>query len=136
MTGAFAKATGIWLIILVMAILNGLLREKVMAPAIGAELSLPLSGITLSLLVLLVAYFLVPVIGKNNSHVFVLVGLLWVMLTLSFEYLFGHYVLGKSWTEINEVFDIKAGNLFIAVLFTAAFAPWLVARVRGLLCAR
>ena len=129
-----AKATGIWLIIVVAAILNGLLREQVLAPAIGAQMSLPLSGITLSLLVVLIAYYLLPGIGKNSTRVFVMIGLLWVLLTLSFEYLFGHYVLGKSWAEINAVFNIKDGNLFLAVLFTTAVATWLVARVMGLLC--
>lgn len=135
MMRTFAKATGIWLIIVVAAILNGLLREKVLVPAIGAGMSLPMSGITLSLLIMLTAYYLIPAIGKNYSQVFVLIGLLWVVLTLSFEYLFAHYVLGKSWAEINDVFNIMDGNLFIAALFTAAVAPWLVARVRGLMCA-
>jgi hypothetical protein len=126
-------ATGIWLVILIAAMVNGLVREKVLTPVFGEQISLPLSGITLSLLILLVAWLLVPSAGKHSGRTFVLIGLLWVVLTLAFEYLFGHYFLGRSWAEVNEVFDLTDGNLLLLALCTAALAPWWVARVRGLL---
>lgn len=131
MATAFLKATGIWLIIVVAAILNGFIREKVFTPILGAQSSLPLSGITLSLLIFVIAYFLVPFIGRHRAQVYLLIGLLWVVLTLSFEYSFGFFVLGRSLAEINAVFNIKEGNLFIVAVLSSAIAPWLVAKVRG-----
>ena len=130
---AFSKATGIWLIIVVAAIFNGVMREKMFTPILGSQFSLPLSGITLSLLIFIISYFLVPFIGRHRGQVFVLVGLLWVVLTLSFEYSFGYFVSGKSLPEINEVFNLADGNLFAVAVISSAVAPWLVAKVRGML---
>jgi hypothetical protein len=133
MAAAFIKSIGIWLIIVLAAILNGFIREKALMPIFGIQASLPLSGITLSLLILIIAYFLVPLIGKHHGRVFFFIGVLWVGLTLAFEYLFGHFVLGKSWAEINDVFNLKDGNLFVVAVFISAAAPWLVAKLRGIL---
>jgi hypothetical protein len=132
MVVAFTKAIAIWLIIVVAAVLNGLLREQVLTPLFGTQISLPLSGITLSLIIIVITYYLIPTIGKHRSQVFMFIGLLWVALTLSFEYLFGHFVLGKSWTEINAVFSLEGGNLFVLAVICTASAPWFVAKVRGM----
>jgi hypothetical protein len=132
MVVAFTKAIAIWLIIVVAAVLNGLLREQVLTPLFGTQISLPLSGITLSLIIIVITYYLIPTIGKHRSQVFMFIGLLWVALTLSFEYLFGHFVLGKSWTEINAVFSLEGGNLFVLAVICTASAPWFVAKFRGM----
>ena len=128
----FSKAAGIWLIIVIAAILNGFIREKALTPLFGTQTSLPLSGITLSLLIIIIAYFLIPSIGKQHSQVYLLIGLLWVILTLSFEYLFGYFVSGKSLAEINQVFKLKDGNLFTVAVLISAVAPWLVAKFKGI----
>jgi len=126
------KSTGIWFVIVIAAVLNGLLREKVLVPSIGGELALPASGIILSALVFSIAFVFVPFIGAIEARTYVLVGFWWVVLTLAFEFLFGHFVMGKSWQEIVQVFNIKKGDVFIVVLIVTAVSPWLAARIRGL----
>lgn len=132
MTGVLVKAVGIWLIMVVAAILNGLMRGKLLTPLVGGGISLPVSGIVLSIIVLLVAYFTIPFVGVARTEVYLLIGLLWVVLTLAFEYLFGHYVAGKSWHEINQVFNLAKGDLFVIVIVVSAMSPWIVAKLRGL----
>jgi len=112
-------------------VLNGLLREKVLVPSIGGELALPASGIILSALVFSIAFVFVPFIGAIEARTYVLVGFWWVVLTLAFEFLFGHFVMGKSWQEIVQVFNIKKGDVFIVVLIVTAISPWLVTKIRG-----
>jgi len=126
------KSTGIWFVIVIAAVLNGLLREKVLVPSIGGELALPVSGIILSALVFSIAFVFVPFIGAIEARTYVLVGFWWVVLTLAFEFLFGHFVMGKSWQEIVQVFNIKKGDVFIVVLIVTAVSPWLAARIREL----
>lgn len=133
MASIITKAIGIWLLIVAAAILNGLIRDTVLTYIIGSAGALPLSGITLSLLILLITWLLVPILGRHRGIVFMSVGLLWVLLTLSFEYLFGHFVLAKPWNEINAVFNVMDGNLFVVALITAAAAPWWAAKLRGML---
>ena len=127
------KATAIWLVIVAAAILNGVFREKVLVPAIGASMALPLSGVLLAVLVFLVTLLLVPFIASSESKAYILAGIFWVILTLFFEFLFGYFVAGKSWQEIMQVFNIKTGDLFIFVLFVTAISPWFSAKLRGIL---
>ena len=132
MTGILFKATGIWLVIVVAAIFNGVFREKVIVPGIGADLALPLSGMLLAILVFLITFMSIAFIGSSEQKTYLMVGLFWLALTLSFEFLFGHYVAGKPWKEIIQVFNIRKGDLFIVVLIITAISPWIAAKVRGI----
>ena len=73
-----------------------------------------------------------PLVASRRARVYWCIGLLWVALTLAFEFLFGHYVAGKSWSEVCQVFNVARGNLFLVALIVAGLAPWLAARARRL----
>lgn len=133
MAALLVKATGIWLIIVPVAIGNAAVREKLLAPAIGSAAALPLSGLLLSALVLLVAYGCVPLFSASESKAYVLVGVVWFTLTLAFEFLFGRFVAGKPWQEILQVFNITDGDLFVVVLLATLLSPFLAAKLRGLI---
>lgn len=133
MSSILFKATGIWLVIVVVAILNGGFREKVLVPAIGATMALPLSGVLLAVLVFLVTLLLISFIGSSEPKIYIWVGILWIVLTLSFEFLFGHFIAGKPWQEIMQVFNIQKGELFTVVLLVTAISPWVAAKLRGIL---
>jgi hypothetical protein len=61
------------------------------------------------------------------------VGVLWLVLTLAFEFLIGHYVLEKPWTALLEDYDIRRGRIWVAVLVMVLLAPLWSARLKGLL---
>jgi hypothetical protein len=54
------------------------------------------------------------------------------LLTLGFEFVFGHYVMGQPWNRLVEVFQIPHGNLWLLVVMVTGTSPWLAARVRRL----
>jgi hypothetical protein len=60
------------------------------------------------------------------------VGLLWLLLTLAFEFGFG-LAQQKSWAELMEAYTFKGGNIWPLVLVAAFISPWLSARWRGLM---
>ena len=124
------KATGIWFVIVIVAIFNGIFREKILVNLIGSKLALPLSGVLLAILVFLITLIFIPFIGSSVAKTYVWIGLFWLILTLSFEFLFGHFLAKKTWHEIMQVFNIKNGNLFIFVLFVTVISPWLAAKVK------
>jgi hypothetical protein len=132
MVGLLLKTIGIWLVMVIVAIVNGVIREKLMASMIGSAIALPVSGLLLSILIFLVVFLLVPFFGFLESKMYFFIGFIWFVLTLSFEFLFGHFVAGKSWHEIMQVFNIIKGNLFIVALLTTLISPWLSAKLRGL----
>lgn len=112
------------------AILNGILRENFLIPSLGETIAQPLSGIILSILIFVLTYLFFPIFGNLKSHIYVTIGIQWISMTLAFEFLFGHYVLGKTWLEILEVFNLFTGNLFTLALLVTLFAPLLVSEIK------
>jgi hypothetical protein len=128
---ALLKACGVWVFLVLLAILNGTVREKVLVPLLGTQWALPLSGISLSVLILVTTLLLLPFLGVLSSSQYWLVGGMWLLLTVLFEFLFGHYVMGDPWTKLLEAYNILKGNLWVLVLLVTAAAPYLAARLRG-----
>lgn len=48
-----------------------------------------------------------------------------VIMTLIFEFIFGHFVIGKSWKELFQVFNIFDRNQFILALLASLFSSML-----------
>ena len=128
--GVAIKAVVIWLAILVIAVLNGVLRENVLVPSFGAVTSLILSGILLSCFIFVSAYLLVPWLGTRVPNQLVLIGAGWVVLTLIFEFSFG-LSRGMPLSQILEAYTFNSGNIWPVVLLVTAVSPWLAAKLRG-----
>jgi hypothetical protein len=124
------KALALWLLILVLAIANGLLREAVLVPALGRFAGLVASGIALSLLILLVALLAAPWYGRLEAGRYWLIGAGWLVLTVAFEFGMGRVVQHKPWHELLEAYTFSGGNIWPAVLLTVLVAPRLAAWAR------
>ena len=130
---ALLKALILWVAILVLAILNGTMREKALIPALGTFAGLIASGIVLSACIALVAFLAAPWYGPLRPSQYWLIGLLWLLLTLLFEFSFGRFIQHKDWAQLLQAYTLKGGNLWPVVLAFTLLAPWLAARLRGLL---
>jgi len=131
MTRTLSRATAVWLLILVAAVLNGTFRELVLNPWLGREAALPVSGLLLALLVLWIARSTRTWIGPDDTGTSVAAGGWWFLLTLAFELLAGRVAAGRPWPEVLRAFRFWEGDLFALVLLVTAAAPWLSARVRA-----
>jgi len=129
----YVKALAAWFFLVILAILNGTLRVKLLVPLMGEQWAQPLSGVMLSLIILLLAWLVLPWLGPRSNPSLWLIGFLWLGLTLIFEFVFGRLVAGKSWQELLAAYDITTGNLWLLVLVTTAVAPWLATKLRGCL---
>jgi len=124
------RATIVWLVILVFAVLNGILREAVLFPAMGRIPGFIASGIILGAIIFAVAYFTFRWIDAAGSKQLLLVGFLWLMLTLAFEFSFG-LARGVSMDDILSAYSFKEGNIWPLVLLLTFFAPTLAAKARS-----
>lgn len=124
------KALAVWAGILMLAVLNGALREAILIPKLGTAAGLVLSGVYLSALILSVAYLSLPWLGARRTAELAGIGLSWLALTLVFEISFG-LLQGKSWQVIFESYTFKGGNLWPVVLVVTVLAPYLAARLRS-----
>jgi hypothetical protein len=125
------RTVAAWLLILVFAVINGGFREAVLLPNLGQPAAFVLSAILLSLCIVIVAIVLAGWLRLNGFSRCLFVGLLWLCLTLVFEFGFGRIVQGLSWAEMLEAYTFKDGNLWPLVLVVTFFAPLLAARIRG-----
>lgn len=127
------KAGAIWLLLLVLAILNAGIREQLLTPWTGPRFALPLSGLSLSLLIFFATLVVVPWLKAGSAARYGMVGVMWLVMTVLFEFLFGHFVSGRPWAELMDAYNILTGNLWLVVLLVIAVSPYLAARLRGLL---
>lgn len=131
--GIAGKALAIWLCILMMAIANGMLREAVLIPVLGKVPGLILSGVLLSVLILVVSYWALPWFGVWPPARYIAIGFGWLLLTLIFEFSFGHFIQGKPWPQLLEAYTFKDGNIWPIVLLVTVMAPYIAAKMRGLI---
>ena len=127
----YAKSMLIWLGIIPLAILNGVLREAVLIPALGS-MALPVSGIILSALALLLTYIFIRSLGKNERTAYVKMGFLWISATIIFEFSLG-ITIGESLESMLAAYNIFTGNLWSFVIVVIGLSPWLTAKARKII---
>ena len=86
-----------WLALVALAILNGGFREAVLVPRLGPATAHVVSTILLCGLILAVSWFATPWIGPSTARAALVVGSIWLLMTLGFEFLAGHFLSGKAW---------------------------------------
>lgn len=121
-----ARAAVAWLGILGLAILNGGLRQALLVPWFGERVGHIVSTLLLSGIILGAAWFLVLRIRVDSARDAWAVGALWVVLTVAFEFLAGHYLFGDPWARLLADYNLGQGRVWILVPVTTLLAPVLV----------
>ncbi len=112
-----------WLPMVLIAILNGTLRNflfrRWMSRLAAHQLSC-LTGIVLfGLYVWLLTCFW-PLASLRHA---ILIGFSWLILTITFEFLFGHFVARQSWRRLFQDYNLSSGRLWVLVLLWVAVSP-------------
>jgi hypothetical protein len=127
------RAIVVWFAVLALAVLNGAVRESWLIPRLGDRIGRAGSTVVLCALIFVVTWLSIGWIRPSTSSEAWTVGLIWLVLTLAFEFLAGHYLFGKSWAALLDDYDISQGRIWVAVLVVVLLAPLWTARMRGLL---
>jgi hypothetical protein len=122
----------VWLLLLVLAFLNGGLRELLLIPNTGDLAGRALSTVILSAAIVVLTWLTMPWVAPTTARDALALGAVWLALTLAFEFLAGHYLFGNPWERLLEDYDVLRGRIWVLVLITTALAPLLVSRARGL----
>jgi hypothetical protein len=73
-----AKAVALWLLLAVLAVLNGSLRQFLLVPELGPVAGLGLSGLLFAAGILLVTWLTLPWYGPLRSYQYWLIGCVWL----------------------------------------------------------
>lgn len=127
------KAIILWFVLMLLAIINGTVRVKWIIPSTGLTAGLAISTLLLCTLILVATWSSIAWMGPRTNGEAIRIGLLWLCMTLCFEFGAGHFVFKKPWPELLADYNIVKGRIWILVLFVTAMAPWITAKMRGLL---
>lgn len=126
-TRVFVAALGGWVVLAVVGVLNGIVRGAVLQPILGVYpahvVGTLVTGIPASLVVIYLYFERVEV--EHTRTELVAVGALWVAMTVAFEFLFGHYVMGYPWSVLLADYNLLAGRLWSLVLVALFVGPLL-----------
>jgi len=125
------KSFLIWLAIIPLAFLNGVLREMVINPIIGAEYGHPISCFSLCLFIFIICLFSIPRIGRGTAKTYLTIGLCWMLLTILFESCL-ELQSGNTFAGVIKTYDISTGNLWLLVVLFVGIAPRLTAKMKKL----
>ncbi len=125
------KSLSIWFLILPCAIANGGLREMALRPILGTTAAYLTSGVLLALIILGIALGSLRWLDIRDRTTALGTGSQWLLLTLGFEFGFGHFVQGRPWAELWEAYTFKGGNLWPLILLLTWFAPLIALHARG-----
>jgi uncharacterized membrane protein (UPF0136 family) len=124
------RYTVAWLGGVVIGMANGTARELTYRKRVGELTAHQIS--TATAIALFAAYFRGlerrwPIPSRRSA---LGIGATWLLLTVAFEFGFGHFVAKKSWAELLGDYDLLEGRVWSLVLAWLAFGPLAVRELR------
>jgi hypothetical protein len=127
----FLRAIAVWIVLIFAEILHGIARGAFLVPQVGEFRSGQIGVFTGSLIILAIALVFVRWIGASRSSQLLGVGILWLCLTLAFEFSFGHFVVGASWERLAADYNVVEGGLLPFGMVVLMLSPLITGKVRG-----
>jgi len=127
----YLKAFGLWLGFLAVAIGCAVMREKFLVPGLGPLAGRAMGTVLVGAIIFGLIYGYVGRLQVATRASLVKLGLFWTTLTMAFEFLFGHYVMGHSWDALWADYNVLQGRLWPLVLLVTLFGPLAARRLRN-----
>ena len=113
-----------WFPMLLLAILNGTARDLGYKKYLGDLTAHQFSTVTLIILFGIYIKIIINKYPPASSTQAIYTGLLWLALTLAFEFGFGR-MRGNSWHVLLEDYNILKGRVWIFIPLWVAIAPYI-----------
>lgn len=118
-----------WFVMLLVSIANGAARDFTYGRYMDELTAHQLSTASGIVLLGIVIRGFVRRYPPSSGRQAVSIGLLWVALTVAFEFLFFHYVAGHSWSVLLANYNMFNGRVWIVVPVWVAAAPYVFFRL-------
>ena len=113
-----------WIPMVFIAIGNGMIRTSVYQKYTGELIAHQISTFTAIILFGIYIWFVIPFLKLQFATQAIEVGLIWLVLTIAFEFIFGHFVVGQPWSKLFADYNLFDGRLWILVLLWIIMAPY------------
>ena len=118
-----------WLILATVAITNGVLREATYGRHLSDLAAHQLSTVTGIFLTGGVVFALNHFWPIRSAQEAWIIGACWLLMTVIFEFGFGHYVAGHSWARLLADYNLVAGRLWLLFLAWITVVPYVTWRL-------
>jgi hypothetical protein len=127
-----SRSLAIWIVLMLAEITHGILRAILLVPWVGEFRSNQIGVFTGSVIILVIVYFTIRWIGATGRWAPLVVGAIWLMLTVAFEVLFGRLVVKVSWERIASDYNLLQGGMMPIGLLILFFSPLVALMLRKL----
>jgi hypothetical protein len=114
----------LWFPMLLLAIINGIARDLWYKKFVGDIIAHQISTFSLILLFGLYIYLILSIYPPATKTQATLIGIMWLVMTLIFEFGFGRY-RGNSWSALFADYNILKGRIWILIPLWVAIAPYI-----------
>lgn len=112
-----------WLPLVVIAIANGTFRQIVFQQSLGELHAHQLSTAIGIILFGVYIYWVIRRWKPETMNETIRIGMLWMILTITFELALGRLVLSRDWSLLLRDYNLCEGRVWILVLIWVALAP-------------
>ncbi|HSW56010.1 MAG TPA: hypothetical protein VLH59_13055 [Ignavibacteriaceae bacterium] len=107
----YLKSFGIWFILAISAIAVATFRVGVLLPPFGEQTAHQLGTILYLIVQFLIIYFFIKKMKIKETKTLLGVGIFWVAITIIFEFVFGHFIMGHPWQKLFADYNLLNGRL-------------------------
>ena len=119
-----------WIPMVFIAIINGAIREGWYGKHVSELQAHQISTVTGVLLFGVYIWALIRLWRPESAGQAITIGLVWLGMTIAFEFLFGHYVAKRLWRDLLHDYNLLAGRVWLVVLLWVTIAPYLFYRLQ------
>jgi hypothetical protein len=119
-----------WIPMVLIAILNGAIREGWYGKHVSELQAHQISTVTGVLLFGVYIWVLIHLWRPASAGQAISIGLLWLGMTVAFEFLFGHYVAKRPWRDLLHDYNLFAGRVWLVVVVWVTIAPYVFYRLQ------
>jgi len=119
-----------WIGLVIIAIFNGTLRQMGYQPYMSELSAHQLSTLIGILLFAGFIWLLTGIFRIESARQALIIGGMWLGMTVLFEFIFGHYVMGNPWSKLFHDYNLLQGRVWVLVLIWTTVAPYVFYRLR------
>ena len=115
-----------WLGGIPIAILNAFSRNSLYGPYMSELMAHQVSTVT-GVILIFGYYWLLnsrwPIASMRQAQ---MIGVIWILLTVVFEFLFGNYVMGNTWSRLLHDYNLMEGRVWIVFVLNLFASPIII----------
>jgi hypothetical protein len=119
-----------WFALVMIAIGNGALREGTYGRSISDLKAHQLSTLTGIILTGIAVWSLNHFWPLGTARQAWTIGVLWLLMTVGFEFIFGHFIAGHPWGQLFADYNILAGRVWPVFLIWVTVMPYVFFRLQ------